>query len=66
MYTTAQLAAGFGVKEVTVRSWVAQGSIVPAAKANLRGDHRFTPEEVARFAREHQMIFIAPDAQRDN
>ena len=64
--TTAQVAVGFGVSESTVRNWVMTGKITPAQKANLRGDHRFSSEEVARFARVNGLVFAQPATEVGN
>ncbi len=60
MYTTAQVAAGFGVTTGAVRQWVMAGRIVPTEKANLRGDHRFSREVVQEFAQRNGLVFKEP------
>jgi DNA-binding transcriptional MerR regulator len=67
LYTTAEVAAGFQVTTDGVRQWIKRGQIIPTEKANLRGDHRFSREEIERFALINGLVFRDPKPQpQDN
>jgi predicted site-specific integrase-resolvase len=64
LLSTAQVAAGFGVKVQTVSQWVRTGKIEPDRLANLRGDYQFSRETIEEFAKEHGLTF--QDATANN
>ena len=59
MYTTNEVAEGFGVTRQTIQNWVEAGKLAYSSKRNLRGDRLFDPVKIEELRTEDLRLLVS-------